>query len=236
MIKLYQFTPAWGIPNASPFCMKLETYLRMANIPYEAKSANNPRKSPKGKIPYIDLDGECIGDSDIIIRRLKKDHGDTVDGHLTPEQLATSLAYHRLCEEHLYWTIVYSRWIDDNGWAVLKPLFFKPMKGLKAVIIPHLLRKHVKKELFFQGLGRHTQDELYDMGLNDLKTIATHMNGKQFFFGDKPASVDACVYSHLASIWYAPIPTPMKDYLGEHRELIDYCERMLRLYFPELGV
>jgi hypothetical protein len=25
MIKLYQFTPAFGLPNASPFCMKVET-------------------------------------------------------------------------------------------------------------------------------------------------------------------------------------------------------------------
>lgn len=29
MIQLQQFAPAFGLPNASPFCMKLETYLRM---------------------------------------------------------------------------------------------------------------------------------------------------------------------------------------------------------------
>jgi hypothetical protein len=32
MIKLYQFNPVWGLPNASPFCMKLETYSFLANI------------------------------------------------------------------------------------------------------------------------------------------------------------------------------------------------------------
>lgn len=35
MIKLYQFEPVWGIPNASPFRMKIETYLRMTALPYE---------------------------------------------------------------------------------------------------------------------------------------------------------------------------------------------------------
>jgi hypothetical protein len=35
MIKVYQFEPAFGIPNASPFCFKLENYLRMAAIPFE---------------------------------------------------------------------------------------------------------------------------------------------------------------------------------------------------------
>jgi hypothetical protein len=35
MIKLYQFNAAWGLPNPSPFCMKVETYLRMVSLPYE---------------------------------------------------------------------------------------------------------------------------------------------------------------------------------------------------------
>jgi len=33
MIKLYQFPTAWGLPNPSPFCMKLEVYMRLAEIP-----------------------------------------------------------------------------------------------------------------------------------------------------------------------------------------------------------
>ena len=35
MIQLYQFEPAFGLPNASPFCMKVETWLRMAALPFE---------------------------------------------------------------------------------------------------------------------------------------------------------------------------------------------------------
>ena len=32
---LHQPPAAWGLPNPSPFCAKLETYLRMAEIPFE---------------------------------------------------------------------------------------------------------------------------------------------------------------------------------------------------------
>jgi hypothetical protein len=32
-IVLHQFYRSFGLPNASPFCMKLETYLRMAELP-----------------------------------------------------------------------------------------------------------------------------------------------------------------------------------------------------------
>jgi Glutathione S-transferase N-terminal domain len=53
MIKLYQFNPAFGLPNPSPSCMKLETYLRMTGIPFEIIPNASLAKAPKGKIPYI---------------------------------------------------------------------------------------------------------------------------------------------------------------------------------------
>jgi hypothetical protein len=33
MIKLHQFATAFGLPNTSPFCVKLENYLRMTGLP-----------------------------------------------------------------------------------------------------------------------------------------------------------------------------------------------------------
>ena len=53
MITLYQTPVAWGMPNLSPFCFKLESYLRMAGLPYTAKLAQLPH-APKGKVPYVD--------------------------------------------------------------------------------------------------------------------------------------------------------------------------------------
>jgi len=56
MIKLYQFEPAFGLPNASPFCMKLETYLRMAGLAFEIVPRASLFKAPKDKMPYIEDD------------------------------------------------------------------------------------------------------------------------------------------------------------------------------------
>ncbi len=39
MITLYQTPMAWGTPNLSPFCFKLEAYFRMVGLPYQVKMA-----------------------------------------------------------------------------------------------------------------------------------------------------------------------------------------------------
>ena len=54
MIRLHQFPPLWGLSSASSFCLKLETYLRMAGLDYEVAVETNPGKAPKGKLPYIE--------------------------------------------------------------------------------------------------------------------------------------------------------------------------------------
>ncbi len=56
-IKLFQFPRMFGIPNLSPFCCKMETWLRIAGIPYEVVDTPDPRKGPKGKLPFIDDGG-----------------------------------------------------------------------------------------------------------------------------------------------------------------------------------
>ena len=50
MITLYNFGPAFGLPDPSPFVMKVEVLLKMAKLPYQTDSAGFS-KAPKGKDP-----------------------------------------------------------------------------------------------------------------------------------------------------------------------------------------
>ena len=58
MIKLYTFPPACGLRNVSPFCLKVEMALSYLEIPFEIVEISDPRKAPKGKLPYVDIDGQ----------------------------------------------------------------------------------------------------------------------------------------------------------------------------------
>src|SRR5215471_11575809 len=74
MITLYTFGPAFGLPDPSPFVTKAEVLLKMAGLAYQT-DLTGFRRAPKGKLPYIDDDGERIADSTFIRWHLEKKYG-----------------------------------------------------------------------------------------------------------------------------------------------------------------
>jgi len=136
MIKLHQFHSCWGIPNASSFCMKLETYLRMTKLPSLLRNyiANSVRKS-------------------------------------------TRAALHR------------------------------------------------------QGIGRHSSEEIYQMGIKDLTALTTLLADNKFMLGDQPSSIDAAVYALLVNLMQVPTLSPINEFAKSQQNFIEYCTQMKSLYY-----
>lgn len=231
MIKLHQFPPCWNLPNASPFCMKLETFLKMTNLPYQVVNVMDPRKAPKGKLPFIEENGKKIADSGIIIDYLKLKYGDLIDVNLSPLQKAQSVALQRLFEDHLYWIIVYSRWSITENWEITKRDFFKKLPKFLKLFLPNIIRKKTLSDLYAQGLGRHTPEEVFKMGIDDLESVAIMLGNNDFFMGNEPSSIDACAFGFLANIVWSPIVSPLQDYIKAKQNLVDYCDRMQKRFY-----
>lgn len=229
MLTLFQFPPMWGLPNVSPFCLKLETYLRLAGIPYTVKPIINVSKAPKGKVPFIEDNGQIIADSGFIIDYLKRQYGDPLDGHLNDFRRAQGLALQRLIEEHMYWTALYSRWIDEANWSVLKKTFFQRVPGLMRSFVANRVQKKLWSQLNGQGIGRHTKDEIYKLGLDDLRALKAILTDQPFLLGDVVTSVDASGYAFLTNIIDVPVESPLKDYAASLQCFRDYCDRVKEL-------
>jgi glutathione S-transferase len=233
MIKLYQFAPAFGLPNASSFCLKLETYLRMTGIQFESVYGIEMGKAPKGKMPYI-VDGDKkIGDSNFIIDYLKQTYGDPLDAHLTTSDRAIALAMRRLIEENLYWVMVHNRWMDDRNWQTTKAVFFSELPPIIKSIVPNIARKSTQKQLQGHGMGKHSSEEIYAIGIADLTALSNFLSDKQFFFGDTPTSLDASAYGILANILWAPFDSPIKNQAQQLNNIVAYCTRMRDRYYPQ---
>lgn len=231
MIKLYQFQPALGAHNPSPFCLKLETYLRMTSLPYEVANGADVRKAPKRKLPYIKDGDRIIPDSSFIIDYLKQTYGDPLDKDLSLPEQGLSLAFRRLMEENLYWVALYSRWGEDDNWKVIRELFFSDVPPILRAIIPELVRKDVLKKLDGHGIGRHSREEIYEIGKKDVKALSDFLGGKPFFLGDNPTSLDATGYGFLANLFRIELPSVLAEYAKGFDNLAEYCDRMEARYW-----
>src|SRR5438067_6975066 len=101
MITLFTFGPAFGLPDPSPFVTKAEVSLKMAGLPYRTDTTGLSR-APKGKLPYIDDDGQRVADSTFIRLHIEKKYGFDFDRGLTAKQGATAWAFEKMVEEQLY--------------------------------------------------------------------------------------------------------------------------------------
>ncbi len=231
MIELHQYPAIWGLPSLSPFCIKVEMFLRKNDIPYQVVTEKNPARGPKGKMPFIRHRGNVIADSTFILQYISQVKG--VEYKLGLTAHAQSIAFQRMIEEHLYFILLYSRWIDPVGWSVLKdqfPALFPPLVGRPFLF---LIRRNLRRQAHEQGLGRHSKSEVYELGRQALKALADFLGDKTYFLGEHFTEVDATVYAFLITILRQPIESDLKIALLCHQNLVEYCEREELSCFPE---
>ncbi len=209
--------------------MKVEVYCRLAGVDYEIKTISDPRKAPKGKLPFIKDGDTIIADSSVILEYLEKKKPSPLTEGLSETDQAHFVAYKRLMEEHLYWTVFYSRWVDDNGWQVIKKPFFKDLPFPLRLFLPDLIRKKCIASVKAQGVGRHSKDEIYALGMQDIKTLSLFLDHKKFFLGDSPKLLDCTAYSFISPLLWGPWDSPLKLFAQKQKNLVDYNQRMTTL-------
>jgi glutathione S-transferase len=227
---LHQPPAAWGLPNPSPFCAKLETYLRMVQIPYEL-GPGDPRRAPKKKIPYIRHEGRTIGDSQLIIDYLKQRFGDPLDEKLDPDRRALAHVTRRAIEEGLYFAAAYLRWTSEEAWPHLHAVFRPLLPPVVGGVILNTIRRQIVGQMHAQGTGRHSREEILAIVRADIDSFAGLLGDKPYLLGDDPASLDASMYGFLINIVWVPWSSPEKGYVASHGNLVRYCERMKARYW-----
>jgi glutathione S-transferase len=230
MIVLHKFVPGYGLPDMSPFVIKLETYLRMAGLEYRSVISDS-RKAPKGKFPYIEDDGRVIADSTLVIEYLEAKAAAPLDAGLDARQRAAATAFKGLLEEHTYFLVLWRRWIDEAGWVLYRPALkaYASRIGVPSFAFPLIagsVRRDVRRRTLGQGTGRHTPAEIGAMGAAHVQAVADWLGDQPYFLGDRPRVIDATVFAFMASELWAPFGGPAQERLRASKNLVAYCERM----------
>lgn len=224
-VVLVQFPRVWG-RNASPFALKLETWLRLAGIPFTIEETVRPDRMPKGKLPCIRDGGLLIADSSAIVAHLKASRGIDPDAGLSERQRAEALALQRLIEEHLYFAMVWARWLDPEGWPAVARGFFAHVPAPLRPLGRALLRARFRRMLELQGLGRHRPAEILALAREDLAALSAHLADRPFFMGDQLTTIDAVAYGFLANILLVPVEGALKRMAEGFPNLVAFCETM----------
>lgn len=228
---VHQLPGAWGLPSISPFCLKLDAYLRLVGVPFRTIVDPTPFKGPKGKLPFIEHDGQRVGDSSLIIEYVEQRFGCDANAGLSPAERAVARALRRLIEENMYWAMVYSRWMVDENWNVFRDVVLGGVPAAARLFVAPIARRGVRRQLMGHGIGLHSRDEIAAIGCGDLRAIADFLGDKPYLMGDTPTEIDATAYGFLANIARVPLEGALKQEALQHANLLAYLDRFAERYF-----
>ena len=230
-ITLYATMPGFGMPDTSPFVIKTEVQLQMAGIDYERVSAIPPQ-APNGKLPYITDHDDVVCDSTFIREHIERRYGVDLDAGLDARQRAQAWTIERLLEDHLYFAMVWFRWIDPVNFARGPARFADRAPEAERAAMRQALQARKAAELHAQGLGRHTPERIAELGSRSIDAVALLLGDGDYLFGAAPRGVDATAFGVLASVATPFFDSPLREALERHPNLRAYVSRMMRRYYP----
>lgn len=229
-VEVYSLPGAWGLPSISPFCLKLLTWLRMADIPYNLHVLHGPPTKPHTrKAPYVMRgDGSVLPDSGFIIETLRRERGISLDERLTPGERATALMAERTLEKSAYFVGVYNRW--GPKWKAIGADMFPGMPPAVFRIVTPFVRRRILKQPKAQGVSRNTPEQIYAIGCADMDALAQILGDRPFFFGE-PSTIDATAYGFFANLLHEPFDDPLTSAARSHPNIVAFCDRMAERYW-----
>lgn len=223
--------------SASPFCLKVEAYLRAMKIDYEAvEHFELLERFSRHKLPVIQYNQELVQDSGAILKFLEErvvpasaNHTKAADHDLSEKEKDMSAMVTVMMENSLAQIITTIRWKSELGWPAFKQFIFGKFKFPLSIIAPFVARRNTVSMLKAGGFGRYTDEELIAQASNLLAILSRLLGKNKFLFGDKFHTVDATVYGTLFQYITIDLDTPVHRAARSHDNLVSYVKRMEEL-------
>ena len=231
-ITLYASRAGFGLPDTSPFVLKTEVQLKMAGVAYR-KVAATPPQAPNGKLPYLHDGDAVISDSTFIREHIERTWEVDLDRGLDARQRAESWAIERVLEDHLYFAMVWFRWIDPDNFAKGPAQFASGATDAEREQARQAMQARKRADLHAQGTGRHTPAQIAALGERSIDALARLLGERAYFMGEHPSAVDATALGMLAGVATPFFDTPLRRAVEARPNLVAYVARMMQRYYPE---
>lgn len=233
-LEVYTFSPRWGLPTTGPFALKLLAWLNEAGIDYVQRFEDRPGKGPLGKSPWIEHDGQRLGDSDAIIAHLAKLH-DLPDPFAVPDsEKALRLALKLAFEERFHQILEWELFVHPAGAAEVRAIVREALPPPVDRLISAGMIRHFTRQLHARGIGRLPPQAIADEGERLLDMVDALLgSGTAWLSGaDAPDIVDFAAWGQLAPMLSWPMQTPVAMAAKARPALMHWHEAMLARYVP----
>ncbi|KAI6217448.1 hypothetical protein M3Y99_01766400 [Aphelenchoides fujianensis] len=216
-VYLIQFPRAGSVPSISPFCLKLETWLRIAQIEYQNVDNQFKFTSRKKQVPFVELNGRQVADTNFIVSELSRIFDVDIDEHLSERDMADFRAYQSLVEDSLFLHHNLSFLATEDG-------VIGHFEGFRKLIFRTYGIAKLKRSYKNKHRG-HSASEVEMITKKNLKALS-------IFLGSKPWTRRSSV--HMCMFFYAPCNKDIHMYLeSECRNLVDYLRNVKDIYWPD---
>jgi len=231
MITLYTFGPAFGLPDPSPFVMKGEMLLKLARLEHRPNTRGF-LKAPKGKLPYIDDDGTIVADSTLIRMHLEQKYSIDFDRGLSTRDRGVAWATEKMLEDHVYWVLVYWRWMKDGNFERGPANIFRRVPAIFRPLVKWRVRGKVRRSLHGHGISRHNEEDMTRMSNRAFDALSFLLGDNKYLMGNETCGADATAFAFIAGALAPVFESPAHGKARTLPNLIAYRDRMMAEFYP----
>ncbi|ESL11093.1 hypothetical protein TRSC58_01166 [Trypanosoma rangeli SC58] len=211
-LQLYVIPRSYAIPGVSAPCVAVDIFLRMAKVPYEVHTLDDPLISPTGSLPMIRYKGNCLDATDAIIAFVTSTFNVKVDRYLTDREKAIGVALETLAKYCSWWSY---ECLSHN----------EKRNVFKAFLVKMLHKVTMSDETLTRRTMLTRQEE-------DLQAIEKFIGNKKYLLGSTPTSYDCALYALLMPLISSKADGPAA-YVANSRVLKGYVKRMSHFELTE---
>jgi len=232
-LRVFTFSPAWGLPSAGPFALKLLAWLGANGIAHEQVIENRPAKGPLGKSPWIEIAGRRIGDSEAIVAELAARHGLARPAPGDGPEAAAAHAFRTAFEEHFHQVLEWELFLHPAGAAGMRALLRAELPAFAVALAFPLMRRGFARQLHARGIARLAPERIAEAGRRDLDALEAHLAGRAFLNGTAPDLDDFAVWGQVAPLLAWPMPTAVAGHARTLARVSDWAGRVRRRAFGD---
>ena len=134
------------------------------------------------------------------------------------------MALKRLTEDHLYWLMVWAKWISDTSRAALAESLFNQYPRPIKMMISAVTKRRISARCESQGIGSMNEEERGNEAVKDLSALSDQLQKMPFLLGSDITVYDFSVAAMLSSITFFKPCNWLSDVAKDYSIFPEYLE------------